>query len=411
LADALLRYIEDQLAKGFKPDIIKTRLVRQGYSPTLVEGMIESVSMTKSAGMPVQIGVNHEKSVFSKLIILLLTVGVLVAGVFFFAPGLTKEKQPLLDVQATADKFSYAPGEEAGFDLEITNMGSAARFDITLIYRILDKNDNSVISKEETVAISTSTSYHKSVTLPTSIKPGNYVLKVFANYGGKVATTSFSFEVAESTGVVTVQPSCDDGIKNQNELGIDCGGKCGGYWYDGSCHSGPKTSNGATTTKPGCADKIKNQDETEIDCGGVCGGYWYDGGCHASSKPASIQTLTPTFASIMMDARTTAKTNPEEAKNICIGLEKIDEKDKCLKLVGQITLKQEYCELIENPDYRDECYYPFFMQGDYSVCEKLTDPQSKKACEQMRELSDVRSQIVEAQQPQPEQIQEIPTSI
>lgn len=367
--------------------------------------------MTKSAGMPVQIGVNHEKSVFSKLIILLLTVGVLVAGVFFFAPGLTKEKQPLLDVQATADKFSYAPGEEAGFDLEITNMGSAARFDITLIYRILDKNDNSVISKEETVAISTSTSYHKAVTLPTSIKPGNYVLKVFANYGGKVATTSFSFEVAESTGVVTVQPSCDDGIKNQNELGIDCGGKCGGYWYDGSCHSGPKTSNGATTTKPGCADKIKNQDETEIDCGGVCGGYWYDGGCHASSKPASIQTLTPTFASIMMDARTTAKTNPEEAKNICIGLEKIDEKDKCLKLVGQITLKQEYCELIENPDYRDECYYPFFMQGDYSVCEKLTDPQSKKACEQMRELSDVRSQIVEAQQPQPEQIQEIPTSI
>ena len=392
MENQLLKYVEDQLSKGFRPDIIKTRLVRQGYSPALVEGIIESVSMTKSAGAPVQMGVNHEKSVFSKLIILLLTLGVLVAGVFFFVPGLTKEKQPLLDVQATADKFTYAPGEEAGFDLEITNMGSAARFDVTLLYRVLDKNDNSVISKEETVAISTSTSYHKSVTLPTNIKPGNYVLKVFANYGGKVATTSFSFEVAESTGVVTIQQSCDEGIKNQNELGIDCGGRCGGYWYDGSCHSGPKTSNGATTTKPSCADKIKNQDETEIDCGGVCGGHWYDGSCHATQKVTPL-TTEPSYAETMIKVTAVAKTNPEEAKNTCLGLAKPEEKDRCLKKIADVTNIKDYCDLIEGVSDRDECYYPFFMKGDYSVCEKLTDPQSKKSCEDLRDIDQIRSQL------------------
>jgi hypothetical protein len=44
--------------------------------------------------------------------------------------------------------------------------------------------------------------------------------------------------------------TCSDGIQNQNETGIDCGGIC--------------------TPCPTCSDGIQNQDETGIDCGGVC---------------------------------------------------------------------------------------------------------------------------------------------
>ncbi|MCB9224450.1 MAG: hypothetical protein R2780_06295 [Crocinitomicaceae bacterium] len=44
--------------------------------------------------------------------------------------------------------------------------------------------------------------------------------------------------------------TCVDGIQNQNETGIDCGGPCP------ICET--------------CDDGIKNQDEIEIDCGGVC---------------------------------------------------------------------------------------------------------------------------------------------
>ncbi len=44
--------------------------------------------------------------------------------------------------------------------------------------------------------------------------------------------------------------TCSDGILNQDETEIDCGGVCD------EC--------------PTCSDGILNQDETEIDCGGVC---------------------------------------------------------------------------------------------------------------------------------------------
>ena len=47
--------------------------------------------------------------------------------------------------------------------------------------------------------------------------------------------------------------TCSDGIQNQSETGIDCGGPCT-----------------ACVTTPSCSDGIKNQNETDIDCGGVC---------------------------------------------------------------------------------------------------------------------------------------------
>eukprot|EP00121_Abeoforma_whisleri_P009049 Awhi_evm1s8314 len=43
---------------------------------------------------------------------------------------------------------------------------------------------------------------------------------------------------------------CEDGLQNQDETGIDCGGVC--------------------TACPTCDDNTQNQDETDIDCGGVC---------------------------------------------------------------------------------------------------------------------------------------------
>jgi len=44
--------------------------------------------------------------------------------------------------------------------------------------------------------------------------------------------------------------TCDDGILNQDETAIDCGGSC--------------------TACETCTDGILNQDEVAVDCGGVC---------------------------------------------------------------------------------------------------------------------------------------------
>ena len=48
-------------------------------------------------------------------------------------------------------------------------------------------------------------------------------------------------------------PTCNDGIQNGDETGVDCGGSCS-----------------PCTTNPTCNDGIQNGDETGVDCGGSC---------------------------------------------------------------------------------------------------------------------------------------------
>jgi hypothetical protein len=58
-------------------------------------------------------------------------------------------------------------------------------------------------------------------------------------------------EVEDYTVTVTgITPTCTDGIQNQGETGVDCGGSCP------AC--------------PTCSDGIQNQGEIGIDCGGPC---------------------------------------------------------------------------------------------------------------------------------------------
>lgn len=51
----------------------------------------------------------------------------------------------------------------------------------------------------------------------------------------------------------TLIPGCADGIQNQGETGVDCGGPCS-----------------PCPPVPSCTDGIQNQGETGIDCGGPC---------------------------------------------------------------------------------------------------------------------------------------------
>lgn len=69
--------------------------------------------------------------------------------------------------------------------------------------------------------------------------------------------------------------SCSDGIQNQNETGIDCGGSCSAC---PTCNDGLQNQNETgvdcggpcSSVCPTCSDGIQNQNETGIDCGGPC---------------------------------------------------------------------------------------------------------------------------------------------
>ena len=60
----------------------------------------------------------------------------------------------------------------------------------------------------------------------------------------------------------TATATCSDGIQNQGETGIDCGGPC--------------------TACASCSDGIQNQGETGIDCGGPC-------------SPCAVATMSATI--------------------------------------------------------------------------------------------------------------------
>ena len=83
--------------------------------------------------------------------------------------------------------------------------------------------------------------------------------------------------------IVELEETCNDGIQNQDETGVDCGGTiCSVCPEPESCEDGIQNQDetdidcGGTvcdvcvvTPDPTCTDGIQNQDETDIDCGGT----------------------------------------------------------------------------------------------------------------------------------------------
>ncbi|MDY8138065.1 GEVED domain-containing protein [Aquimarina sp. 2201CG5-10] len=77
-------------------------------------------------------------------------------------------------------------------------------------------------------------------------------------------------------------PSCNDGVQNGDETGVDCGGSCE-----------------PCTTDPTCNDGIQNGDETGVDCGGSCSPCQTDVTyCPATGNDGPEGVTNVTFAGI-----------------------------------------------------------------------------------------------------------------
>ncbi len=100
--------------------------------------------------------------------------------------------------------------------------------------------------------------------------------------------------------------TCDDGIQNQTETGIDCGGPCPAcpvVCGDGSCDASETCDSCALDCGecPTCGDGIQNGDETGIDCGGsvcpACSALWIQAESGALSGNPTFQVLADSAAS------------------------------------------------------------------------------------------------------------------
>ncbi|CAF0948120.1 unnamed protein product [Adineta steineri] len=101
-----------------------------------------------------------------------------------------------------------------------------------------------------------------------------------------------------------VVPSCTDGVKNQDETDVDCGGTICSQKCDlckvcskhTDCVIGNCNSKSNTCQAPTCTDGVKNQDEADVDCGGAtCSKKCLpEQGCESSSDCTSNSCNTIT---------------------------------------------------------------------------------------------------------------------
>lgn len=114
-------------------------------------------------------------------------------------------------------------------------------------------------------------------TVPSNAASGTTRMRVSMKYGSYPSTCgSFTYGEVEDYSIVITGggPSCSDGIQNQGEEDVDCGGPCPACptCNDGIQNQGEEgiDCGGPCAPCETCFDGIQNQGEEGIDCGGPC---------------------------------------------------------------------------------------------------------------------------------------------
>lgn len=133
-------------------------------------------------------------------------------------------KKALFDIKVEVlSEYKYIlTNESAAANITLVNVGDLQPVDVNLYYAIRDLEGNEVLFGHETLAVYNRISTIKYLDLPRNISIGTYVFFAKVAYGTEAANAGDLFYI------VNEKPElCKDRIKNQNEIGIDCGGPCG----------------------------------------------------------------------------------------------------------------------------------------------------------------------------------------
>ncbi len=164
------------------------------------------------------------------------------------------------DLQLTIDNISNmtTPGEVMPYGITLTNANSvevSESFKLSVYLSedaSLSASSDSIIQSIDINGISADTSYQlfENLTIPLYATAGDYYLIFWIDSEEEIAEYGTEANNVMNTFITVNTATCSDGILNQDETELDCGGVCP------ACET--------------CNDGIQNQDEEGIDCGGVC---------------------------------------------------------------------------------------------------------------------------------------------
>ncbi len=333
----IVDYIRNMETKGYTFQQIRAFLIQQGYSATLIDQAAANLPQQPQLQQTQTNNITTHKHEFHlppkttiHIIAIFLSVIIVISGAFYFIDfNKNNGSATLLDLTIQAQNTKLYAGDILYFDISVLSMGGERQtFDMILTYSILDRNEMVILREEETIAISTSTKLTKKITTPSDLEPGRYLMKVYSNYNGRNAISSFEF------GVLAKEQPIEDPISGE---------------------------------------PLVQEEEIPTNLPPIING-----------GEENVEVVS--FSDFLDNIIRTSRNNPDVAVRKCQNIREQENIDRCIENVAIEFGKAEICEQIGDTTIRDDCYIAQLINGDLEVCENIINQDVKSNCELIRDL-------------------------
>jgi hypothetical protein len=332
-------YIQKQLNAGYDVNTISNFLTSRGYPYYEVTSAVQQLQQPKKEAK-----IEHKLLVFALIAMFLMTTAVTVMYFKAYTKIGIGVPEKLLDVEAEKLTTIVQQGGELVFQTKLINFGYEKRFDVLLTYKVIDRDtQGAVLEKSETVALSTTLENIVKFNIPEDIKPGNYVLRVDAQYKEFTATSGFIFDIlpkemaAEKIEEIRKQLPTAENITKIPELGSEA-----------------PTQEPTPETKP---VPIPAPEEK----------LFYEG-----------KTRQQAFEEV----KAVSVRDPTRAISMCNEFRLSANKQACITMLAEFKKTPAVCEEITDLGQRDNCYVQIAMAtGIASACAQVQDARVKQSCE------------------------------
>ena len=355
LENEIKKETEKGISYGLTLENIQSNLVLQGYDFHLVNKIINTYRQSHFH-IPKQ-------AVF--IFLALAIVGSF--SFIFIGNGSSFSSENGLDLQerlldlTSENSFpnrDLEPGDDLHYIIKADQMGFQREFDIDFVYEIRDLSGNVLRRTRDTKAVVSNLG--GKIPIPSSISPGKYEFKVFADYKGEVeARSSFEFYVVSPDGTI---PDVDDIPIPETDDFDD---------YEAEDEEPDFIIDEDDFLEEPDIEEIEdvpdindpNFNEEDFDIRDLT-----DNSLLLLSEKSRLRSLV-------------SRGESSYADYLCSRIRHDAKSDQCHALVALESSNIEYCESISTIPRKELCYYRLNDDSiDPSVCETITTKQLNTLC-------------------------------
>ncbi|MCB9359023.1 hypothetical protein H6503_03780 [Candidatus Woesearchaeota archaeon] len=412
--EALFDYINRQLKSGYSVQDVTNFLIQKGYDAAAIQECVNRIYSNPPADSQHK---QHHNIGFIIIVLIFLAVIISVSFILF-SIGDDESDNVVFNLDFSESEFNT--GDPVTFT-RILTADSGKGIPVRISYIIKDPSGDIVLTESEEILLLKEETEPLSFLVPVE-DPGLYSIAATANYKGETVTRTASFRIISSEEIKV--ETCFDGIKNQAEEGIDCGGPCKAcvrqcpIFIDdkNECTRdlcGPDTEYREVHEPivPCCGNNICESSEDESSCSKDCNMQNQDNNDDYFEVTPNVEIISSELplSEKIEKIREMSKTDQPQALRLCDGIvldfyrddcfyevadETSDEdicgsiveertKDKCYTKISKNNEDSSLCGYVVSELRRDSCYMRFALKGDFTVCNKLLDEYYVQSCNQL----------------------------